>query len=92
MGVPVITFDSRGCRDVVRNGIDGIVLNDRTVDRLEQIMKIFIQDVDVRKKMKAAALAGKGRFCRKQFVSTQIGIYQDLLRGRELRQSVAICK
>lgn len=92
MGVPVITFDSRGCRDVVRNGIDGIVLNDRTVDRLEQTMKIFIQDVDVREKMKAAALAGRDRFCRKHFVSTQIGIYQDSLRRRESGQSIPICK
>jgi glycosyltransferase involved in cell wall biosynthesis len=92
MGVPVITCDSRGCRDVVRNGIDGIVLNDRTVDRLEQAMKIFIQDVGVRKKMKAAALAGRDRFCRKQFVSTQIGIYQDSLGSRESGQSITICK
>jgi glycosyltransferase involved in cell wall biosynthesis len=92
MGVPVITFDSRGCRDVVRNGIDGVVLNDRAVDRLEQTMKIFIQDVDVRNRMKAAALAGRNRFCRKQFVSTQIGIYQDALRVRESGQSKPICK
>jgi glycosyltransferase involved in cell wall biosynthesis len=92
MGVPVITFDSRGCRDVVRNGIDGIVLNDRAVDCLEQTMKIFIQDVDVRNRMKAAALAGRDRFCRKHFVSTQIGIYQDALRVRESGQSIPICK
>src|SRR2546429_412851 len=26
LGVPVITYDARGCRDVVRDGIDGVVL------------------------------------------------------------------
>ncbi len=28
MGVPVITANTRGCRDVVRDGVDGVVLDE----------------------------------------------------------------
>ena len=36
VGVPVITCDARGCREVVRDGVDGLVLRDARVPNLRR--------------------------------------------------------
>src|SRR6202000_411916 len=48
MGVPVITCDSRGCRDVVRHGRDGLVLRECTIESLSAEMKRLAQDAGLR--------------------------------------------
>jgi glycosyltransferase involved in cell wall biosynthesis len=39
MGVPVVTVDSRGCRDVVRDGIDGFVLPAADADLIAEMLR-----------------------------------------------------
>jgi glycosyltransferase involved in cell wall biosynthesis len=76
MGVPVITRASRGCRDVVRHGRDGLVLRECTVDTLAAEMKHLAQDDGLRRQLSAEALAGRERFDRRIFIREQIDVYQ----------------
>jgi len=78
MGVPVITCDSRGCRDVVRDQVDGIVLKECTVDNLVSAMELLIENKDLHSRLVVNALAGRERFNRLNYVREQIQIYEQL--------------
>ena len=84
MGVPVITRDSRGCRDVVRDQIDGLVLQECTVDSLVQAMRRLMNDRALRELFASQALAGRGRFSRQNYVQEQMHIYERLHGGKSL--------
>ena len=75
MGVPVITRDTRGCRDVVRDGVDGLVVRESTADALAQAMERLVADRRLQLRLRAGALAGRDRFSREVFVRQQIEAY-----------------
>jgi len=77
LGVPVITYDARGCRDVVRDGIDGVVLRDARVPSLRAAMQLLLDDEGLRRRWSAAALAGRERFSRARFITEQTRIYEN---------------
>jgi len=81
MGVPVITSNSRGCRDVVRHGIDGLVLRRSTVEELADAMQHLLRNDALRREMIQNALADRGRFDRKSWIGEQMGIYERILAG-----------
>lgn len=76
MGVPVITRDSRGCREVVRHGIDGFVLRDGAA--LGEAMRRMARDDALRARLAEAALAGRARFDRRIFIREQSEIYRSV--------------
>ncbi|MFN2423632.1 MAG: glycosyltransferase, partial [Cryomorphaceae bacterium] len=78
MGVPVITVDSRGCRDVVRDGETGVVLSDRSRDALSREMLRFQRDKEELKRLSANARAGRKRYDRKKFIESQLAIFERL--------------
>lgn len=78
MGVPVITCDSRGCRDVVRDQVDGIVLKDCTVDNLVSAMALLAKDEQLHSRLAVNALAGRERFNRLNYIREQMQIYEQL--------------
>ena len=75
LGVPVITSDSRGCREVVRHEVDGLILRERNVSTLVAAMARVLADAELRQKWSAAAVAGRERFSRERFVIEQRRIY-----------------
>ena len=81
LGVPVITYDARGCRDVVRDGIDGVVLRDACVPSLRTAMQLLLDDEGLRRRWSAAALAGRERLSRARFIAEQTRIYEGLFRS-----------
>jgi len=62
MGVPVITRDARGCREVVRDETDGLVLRDPTPRRSAMRCDGWPAMPRLRARFAAAALAGRERF------------------------------
>jgi len=75
MGIPVVTFDSRGCRDVVRDQVDGSVVHHRTTTALAREIQALLADTEKLAVFTANALAGRGRFDRRGFVDFQIAAY-----------------
>lgn len=76
MGIPVITCDSRGCRESVRHGIDGFVLKGCTATELAGAMTLVARDGDLRHRLAEAAFAGRGRFDRQTYIQEQIETYR----------------
>jgi glycosyltransferase involved in cell wall biosynthesis len=91
MGVPVVTVDSRGCRDVVRDGIDGFVLPAADADLIAETLRTVSADRDCRCRMAQAAVAGRTRFDRRRYVAAELELYSkelSLLRPRPSPQEV----
>jgi glycosyltransferase involved in cell wall biosynthesis len=84
MGVPVITRNARGCRDVVRDQIDGLVLQDCTAESLAQAMRQLSNDQTLRERFASRALAARKRFSREDYIHEQLHIYEQLLATKSV--------
>ena len=80
MGVPVVTRDVCGCRDVVRDNIDGIVLRDCNEDTIAAAMKQYADSPELRRRMSSRALADRDRFSRSHFIREQKNVYETCMR------------
>lgn len=78
MGVPVITINSRGCRDVVEDGITGVVLSDNEVEPLSRAMSELRDDENKRNAFSKNALEQRGKFDRNDFIKEQFEMYERL--------------
>jgi len=74
MGVPVITANSRGCREVVRNNVDGIVLDQNNIKTLSSAMERLLLDKKERLRLSENALKDRDRFSRQHFIQGQLDI------------------
>ena len=84
LGVPVITLDTRGCREVVRDGVDGLVLRDDDLQTLTAAMQRVAHDQDLRREWSARALADRSRFDRAHFVAAQKHLYETATPAAQL--------
>jgi glycosyltransferase involved in cell wall biosynthesis len=80
MGIPIITCDSRGCKDVVIDMMNGIILKERTVEDLIMAMQRMRSDNTLRNKLSAGALKMRSQFDRQLYIQEQIQIYTDLFQ------------
>ena len=82
VGVPVVTRDVCGCRDVVRDKVDGIVLRECTVETNAAEMRRLADSPEARRELSIQALAGRDRFDRRHFVREQKEIYETIMRQK----------
>ena len=78
MGVPVITVDSRGCREVMNDGKNGILLSDRSADSLRKAILKMAEDSELRKAKSNAAIQFRDNFNRMHFVNDHIKVLKEL--------------
>lgn len=78
MGVPAITADSRGCREIVTNNVNGILLDTRNIDEVLRAMLLLDSDNELRRQLAFGALETRSRFNRRHYISEQIEIYSML--------------
>ena len=79
MGVPVITRDSRGSRDVVSHEIDGIVLNNASDGRFADAIEEIISNKTLLKRMADAGIKKRSHFDRKHCITEQLRELQKVL-------------
>jgi glycosyltransferase involved in cell wall biosynthesis len=80
MGVPVITSDSRGCNDLVKNGINGLLLaeNPSVTEISGAILKLF-RDRQYLNRLRENAIHHRNGLNRDKYVDDQIEIYGKLV-------------
>lgn len=78
MGVPVLTINSRGCREVVRNNVDGRVIDDFSVGALANAMRDLQDHKDLLQEFSKNAVAGRDRFDRNNFIEKQFELFEEL--------------
>lgn len=77
MGVPVVTSNSRGCRDVVRDGVDGYALKETGVNQIANVLDRLMNNSKTLNSMRISARERCGEFDRGVFIQEQI----DALKG-----------
>jgi len=82
MGVPVITMDSRGCRNVVTDDFDGILLKNQDVEELKEKMNYLFENREELERMSKNAIAERAKFDRKYFIKDQLEIYERIVNSK----------
>ena len=88
MGKPLILTDIRGCREVVRNGVEGLLVPPRDPGRLAAAIELLLHDAPLRERFGAAARArAVERFDERHVIDLTVRHYRKLLEraGRVAR-------
>jgi len=82
-GVPVIATDVRGCRQVVDDGVTGVLVPVRNAAALAAAVEELVRDEPRRQAMGTAALAkAAAEFDDRRVVQTTLALYERLLQRR----------
>jgi glycosyltransferase involved in cell wall biosynthesis len=74
-GVPCVAYDcSPGIREIITDGVDGVVAANRSVSDLSAGIRRLIEDVQLRRSMGRAAVVGAQRFSE----DNVLGLWEDL--------------
>jgi len=79
-GLPIVTTDAVGCREVVRNGDNGLLVPVGDTQALAQALHILIADADLRKRMgKESRARAEREFSSERVVSETLAVYRSLV-------------
>ncbi len=89
-GRPVVTTDAPGCREVVRPGVNGIIVPSRDTSSLASALRFLIENRDTRTSMgaKNREIAVQ-EFSQELVVGQFVSVYRDLLRSTAVVPTVA---
>ena len=80
MGLAIVTTDVRGCREVVEDGLNGILVPKGDAERLAEALRTLGDDADLRRRMGIAGRKVAGaRFSEAGVVETVMRTYSRLL-------------
>ena len=83
MGLPVIATDIRGCRQVVDDGVTGVLVRVKDADSLEGALRSLLGDSALRSTMGAtAAQRARDRFDEREQIELTLATYRRLLPER----------
>jgi glycosyltransferase involved in cell wall biosynthesis len=78
-GLPIVTTDAIGCREVVRDGDNGLLVPIRDTQALAHALRIMISDADLRRRMGNQSRARVEReFSSERVISETLGVYRAL--------------
>lgn len=81
IGRPIITTQSIGCKDTVKDGISGFLIPPKNVDALAKKLRLLIDDAALRQKMgKAAREKAEQEFSLDAVIEKHLEIYEELLQ------------
>ena len=78
-GIPAVTTDWPGCRDVVENEQTGILVPVRNVERLADALQRLVEDGDLRRQMGIRARERATRFSLPIVVEKTLAVYRELI-------------
>jgi glycosyltransferase involved in cell wall biosynthesis len=82
-GLPIVTTDAVGCRDVVDDGVNGYCVPVKNTDLLAEALQKLIEDAELRRTM---GMAGRARaeeeFSTEQVIAETLSVYRELTAGR----------
>lgn len=81
-GLPIITCDSTGCRDVVDDGLNGFLIEPKNPEMLAEKLKILIDNKNLRERMgRESRFKAEREFGIEKVVETHLRIYKELLNN-----------
>lgn len=82
-GVPVVATDIRGCRQVVRDGETGLLVEPRSSVSLVSALRQLLEDRPLRERLgQAAARRARAEFDQERVIARTLAVYRTLLDER----------
>jgi glycosyltransferase involved in cell wall biosynthesis len=82
-GRALVTTDMPGCRDVVENGVNGLIVQPRDVGSLVDALRTLLLDPPLRTRMgRKAREVAETRYGLERVVDATLNCYESLLQGR----------
>lgn len=82
-GTPVLASDIAGYRDVVRDGVDGVLVPHGDATALARALRSLALDPARRAALSAAAASGAGQFAWPRVAEEVLGVYRQAVAARE---------
>lgn len=80
-GLPIVTTDAPGCREVVTDGVTGLLVPVRDADALAAALKKLINDADLRRRMgEQLRLRAETEFGQENVIAQTLAVYRELSR------------
>lgn len=80
-GLPIVTTDAPGCREIVRSGDNGFLVPMRDTQALAHALRILIEDEGLRVKMgRRAREIVLAEFSQEQVIAETLAVYRELIR------------
>ena len=77
-GLPAVSFDYKcGPRDIIRDGVDGLIARDGDISDLARKMLLVIEDEKLRRSMGQAAREVVRRFSPDSVMEKWLSVYKD---------------
>jgi glycosyltransferase involved in cell wall biosynthesis len=76
MGVPVITINSRGCRDIINDKENGIIIKDESIESLATAMKQLSDNSVLRSSLSKNGIKKRTDYDRGKYIEKQIAFYK----------------
>jgi glycosyltransferase involved in cell wall biosynthesis/ribosomal protein S18 acetylase RimI-like enzyme len=91
MGKPLVLTDIRGCREVARDGVEGVLVPPRDPARLARAIARLRDDPGLRSRLGAAAKdRARERFDEERVFGVLLGEYERLLAAKHLRARASV--
>ncbi|MGW0082281.1 glycosyltransferase family 4 protein [Streptomyces sp. NPDC003393] len=92
-GLPVVATDCpAGPREIIEDGVDGLLTRPGDVDGIAAALLELIGDDKLRRRMGEAALRNAARFDPARIAERHLDLYQDLLRGGPGRRTLGFVR
>jgi len=79
-GRPIVTTNTPGCREIVRNGVNGLLIPPKNVQALADALQFLIENPDIRREM---GVRGRNiavnEFSEEKVVKETMAVYEELL-------------
>jgi glycosyltransferase involved in cell wall biosynthesis len=90
-GLPIVATDIRGCRQVVDDGVTGVLVPVRSPEALGAALAELLRDPARRERMSAAAVTrGRTEFDQARVIDITLATYERLLHARRARVERAL--
>jgi glycosyltransferase involved in cell wall biosynthesis/ribosomal protein S18 acetylase RimI-like enzyme len=89
-GLPLVLTDIRGCRQVVEDGVNGLLVAVRAPEQLAAAIAALAEDTELRQRMgKASAERARSQFDENRVVEIVMSTYADIAREKGLSWKLA---
>lgn len=78
MGIPVITNNTRGCNDLITSGVNGIVLDSPTIEKLARAIVELKNNTTMRNHFKFTISIDREKLDRTMFVNQQLKMFENI--------------
>jgi glycosyltransferase involved in cell wall biosynthesis len=80
-GLPIVTTDAPGCREVVRDGDNGLLVPVRDASALADALRKLIENAPLRSEMgRRSRERAVAEFSREQIIAETLAVYQEVIR------------